>query len=208
MNTINYKGFSINIIQDENPINPREEFDNFGTMICFHRRYILGDKHSYYNSETVLSEIVSEVGPIISLPVYMYDHSGITIKTSPFSCPWDSGQIGYIYISKAQARKEFNVKHLSKKIIQKCIDNLKSEVSTYNDYLTGNVYGFSVKDKNNNELDSCYGFFGDPETSGCIDEAKAVVDFYIKAELKIHLDNLKSWIKSKVSIEFRKPWLV
>jgi hypothetical protein len=28
-------------------MNPRMEFDNLGTMICFHKRYNLGDKHNW-----------------------------------------------------------------------------------------------------------------------------------------------------------------
>lgn len=42
----------------------------------------------------------------IILPLYLYDHGGITISTRPFSCPWDSGQVGYIYASKDKFRKE------------------------------------------------------------------------------------------------------
>lgn len=29
------------------------------------------------------------------LPVYCYEHSGMTIKTGPFGDPWDSGQAGW-----------------------------------------------------------------------------------------------------------------
>lgn len=35
------------ILNDDDPINPREDCDPFGRMICWHRRYRLGDKHSY-----------------------------------------------------------------------------------------------------------------------------------------------------------------
>ena len=37
-----YKGYTIAIDYDSDPSNPRE-WDNFGTMVCFHRRYALGD---------------------------------------------------------------------------------------------------------------------------------------------------------------------
>ena len=33
------------IQQDDSPSNPRED-DNFGKMICFHRRYNLGNHHN------------------------------------------------------------------------------------------------------------------------------------------------------------------
>jgi len=44
--------------------------------------------------------IVEDLGKHVILPLYLYDHSGITMSTSVFSCPWDSGQVGWIYASK------------------------------------------------------------------------------------------------------------
>jgi len=32
-------------------------------------------------------------------PVYAYIHGGITVSLNPFSCHWDSGQLGYIWAS-------------------------------------------------------------------------------------------------------------
>jgi hypothetical protein len=39
---------------------------------------------------------------VVVLPLYLYDHSGLTISTSPFSCRWDSGQVGYIHTTFEQ----------------------------------------------------------------------------------------------------------
>ena len=39
------KKYNIKIERDENAYNPRED-DNFTTMVCFHKRYDLGDKHN------------------------------------------------------------------------------------------------------------------------------------------------------------------
>ena len=44
MEKVDYKGYIIEIEQDENPESPRE-WDNLTTMICFHKKYNLGDKH-------------------------------------------------------------------------------------------------------------------------------------------------------------------
>jgi len=40
-----YRGRTIKIITDDNPMHPHHDFDNVGKMICFHKRYDLGDKH-------------------------------------------------------------------------------------------------------------------------------------------------------------------
>lgn len=69
----------------------------------------------------------------IILPIYMYDHSCQTIKTTPFSCKWDSGLIGYIYASD----KSYNNEGLTK---EKAIKVLENEIVELNDYLNGNVY--------------------------------------------------------------------
>ena len=41
--SVEYRGYTINIYQDENSESPRE-WDNAGTMICSHSRYNLGDE--------------------------------------------------------------------------------------------------------------------------------------------------------------------
>jgi hypothetical protein len=66
----------------------------------------------------------------------MYDHSGITISYKPFSCPWDSGQIGWIFVNKDQVRREFGVKRISKKVMDKVRSVLIAEIEDYNEYLT------------------------------------------------------------------------
>ena len=41
--TEEYKGYTINIDYDEDPMNPRTDWDNAAVMVCWHRRYNLGD---------------------------------------------------------------------------------------------------------------------------------------------------------------------
>mgnify|MGYP003341339394 FL=1 len=40
------KTYELEIEQDDNGYNPRTEWDNVTTMLCFHKRYNLGDKHN------------------------------------------------------------------------------------------------------------------------------------------------------------------
>ena len=42
-NIIENEKYKLEIFDDLNPCSPRE-FDNLGTMVCFHRRYDLGDQ--------------------------------------------------------------------------------------------------------------------------------------------------------------------
>lgn len=52
-----------------------------------------------------LYDLVRATDKYVILPLYLYDHSGITISTEPFSCPWDSWQVGWIYAPKDTFRK-------------------------------------------------------------------------------------------------------
>lgn len=178
--TIEYNGKTIEIRLDDDPQNPRQDFDPFGKMICFHKRYRLGDEHDYrpedYSGwDEMEAAIRKQEDVAVILPLYMYEHSGYTIRTTPFDCKWDSGQLGFIFISKAKARQEMMVKRLTAKVLEQVRKNLVSEVKTYDDYLTGSVYGYVVKNANGEEVDSCWGFYGYEETqddSYMIEQAK------------------------------------
>ena len=165
---------TLKIKYDSDSQNPRE-WDNLTKMICFHKRYNLGDKHDYnfdyYSSfDEMKKEIIENEGVAIIEPLYMYDHSGQTISTKPFSCPWDSGQIGFVFITKKDLLEEFGGKRITKKIIERGERVLRGEVETYDQFIRGDVYGFEIEYKTTDSVsgeikddvsDSCWGFYGD-----------------------------------------------
>lgn len=180
--------YLIEVIQDESPESPRE-WDNLGKMICFHSRYNLGDKHDYRSGDysgwdEQRKDIEKKENACVILPLYLYDHSGITMKTSPFGCNWDSGQVGWIVVSKEQVRKEYNVKRINKELIEKVTKVLEGEVETYDQYLTGEIYGYKIfkvtecdfGHEHKEEVDSCWGFYGEDE---CMTEAEGIVVHYL-----------------------------
>lgn len=77
----------------------------------------------------------------VMLPLFLYDHSGITMSTGPFSCRWDSGMVGIIYMSKKDALDNWGGKIMSRKVREKCIASLKASIEEYDMFLTGEVYG-------------------------------------------------------------------
>lgn len=190
METTEYKGYTIKIEQDEDPPDPRG-WDNLGTMICIHSRYNhLGDNHDlktndFKSAEEIKEYIRLKLKGYIILPLYLYDHSGITMNTTGFICGWDSGLVGFIYITAKKMRHEYSAKRISKKLKERITRYLVNEVKVYDMYLTGDVWGYKdIKDPDGNVLDdSCWGFFG---TEDCIEEAKSIVDadIKIKKELK------------------------
>lgn len=168
--TIEHAGMVIEIHHDQYATSPREDC-NLGTMICNHRRYNLGDIKG--NGDDVPS------GAIV-LPLYLYDHSGITMNTTGFSCGWDSGQVGVIYCSREDALKELGAKRLTKKGRQKIVERLQSEVEVYDLFITGQCYGYVIKDEEGNELESCWGYLGMDHVVG---EAKSQAEYCAKSSL-------------------------
>ena len=177
------KTFILKIEQDQDPMNPRTEFDNCGKMVCFHKRYTLGDKHDLNADDfddwgEMAEHLKTEYQAAVILPLYLYDHGGISMSTGSFSCPWDSGQVGFIYMDRETILREApgNPKILTKKAKQWATKYLEAEVEYYDHYLTGEVYGFIVEDEDGEQLDSCWGFFG---YDYCKVEGKQSLDYYI-----------------------------
>lgn len=179
-----YKGHIIKIYHDPDAESPRA-WSNLGTLICWHRRYRLGDSHQFESPEAFLRDLadVSDQSDLsmehlrdraerkaILLPVFLYDHSGLAMNTIGFHCPWDSGQVGFVYVTLEAVRKEFGVKRVTKALREKAEDILRAEIVTYDAYLGGRVYGYVIE-QDGEEVDACWGFVGDYET-GCLPEAR------------------------------------
>jgi hypothetical protein len=188
-----YKGFTISIHQDEEPESPRE-WDNLGKMVCFHKRYDLGDKHNlspndFNGWDEVERHLTREEDAVVILPLYLYDHSGLRMKVGSFHgllpqghAEFDSGCIGFIYVDRDTLRKEYGGKRITKSILQTATKVLEGEVATYDKFLAGDVYGYIVEDADGEQFDSCWGYYDDASdiVAGC----KAIVDHHIEAENK------------------------
>jgi len=231
--TIDYRGFEIEIQKDVDPMNPREDWDHMGTFVYKHRNYNLGDKEIddpidwllsmldredekiEYDNETFMDLLSNFKNVYAALFVYMYEHSVLTISTFPFSCRWDSGMVGIIYVSLNDAISNWTLpkestwetliddwgenKGKKVKLMDVAIRVLEGEIKTQNDYLTSNVWGYNIDSNGCN--DSCWGYFGDVDY--CISEAKLAVDHHIKQLRKKHFKQLKKWIKNRVPVQYR-----
>ena len=179
---------ALEIWHDDCPESPRE-WDNLGTMLCVHQRYNLGD-HSLDSWEHVAQHLATEAGIDrelynenmdvdvlttkieksggIVLPLYLYDHSGITMNTTGFTCRWDSGQVGVIYVTGEKIKREYGKN--TKKQREKVRQYLINEVGTYDSYLRGEVYGFTLYDNDGAIEDSCGGFYDLEDMKGHLPE--------------------------------------
>ena len=105
----------------------------------------------------------------------LYDHSGITIFAGSPTCRWDSGQVGWQYVTDESLETEWDGDR------ERALKYMDAVLEEYDNYLRGNVYGFvlekGVVTKVTTEYpdgkiiitkkieweheDSCWGFIGD-----------------------------------------------
>ena len=151
------------IEQDQFPEDPRS-WDNIGTMLCCHREYQLGDCNSNRDTELQLAEICRKYGKndeeidemtfaeevrfildqdnIYGLPLYITDHSGISMQTYRFDA-WDSSFVGLIFVEKDFYLAQTCLKD-EEGWKEKAKETLKSEIEIYSDFLEGNVYQWTL----------------------------------------------------------------
>ena len=242
--------YALQIEFDDDPPNPREDEDRFGTMVCWHRRYNLGDDNPHESPRDFLVSLVEDIpaGDIIGYvkkgscgnvrlaydrsaggwelesydgqfkkwyqecfvegklagseeimadairaclpmrdlmelaereycisPLYLFDHSGLSISMSDFRDRWDSGQVGWVYVSHEQIKKEFGA--VTPETIEKAETLLRGETERYDCYLSGQCYGFRFY-KDGAETDSCWGFLGQ------LDEIQDDIEGYLPDDCK------------------------
>jgi len=154
-----HAGKVVRICRDEDPTSPRE-WGNLATLACWHRREKLGDEQIAPCSEDELRERLMNEGErvVAVLPLYLYQHSGMTMNTTGFSCPWDSGQVGWAYVTETAARRWRGFGTVTSQAWFE--DAIRQEVSTYDEYLTGQVFGYEIETLDGDFIDSCWGFYG------------------------------------------------
>lgn len=188
------------IYVDECPTDPRE-WDNLGHMICFHKRYKLGDPHnvsseSFDGWSEVEKCLIDERKAVIILPLYLYDHSGLRMKVGNFHgllpqghATFDSGPVGFIYATNEDILKNFGEykdgklvpnQRVSHKRRERAKEILENEVKVYDQYLCGDIYGYRIVKKQrcskcgsnqDKDLDSCWGFYGIDDVRNMAKEA-------------------------------------
>ncbi|MCG9575476.1 hypothetical protein L1D14_04415 [Vibrio tubiashii] len=221
--------------------NPRQD-ENLSMMAFSHRRYTLGDTGVTETLESVLDDVLQRydvdaseydgcgysldervqnkmrllpaehINHVLIMPVYMYDHSGITISLSPFSCSFDSSIIGWVFTTPEHLNgfghtfKDFSCQSDREKVAQW----IESDIKTYDAYLKGDVYEFTILDRNGYVVDSYGHFFGDHTTSGLMECVHENLSHHVKqaqqaqrVAITKHAARLKALIRNRVPLSQR-----
>lgn len=153
-------GYRVKIMYDDDRESPRE-WANVGIMVCDHPRSNLGDRKptpeelraARKDFATLRRYLRRYAGATCVLPLYLYEHSGMTIRTRPFGDPWDSGCVGFTY-DTPETRAETGV------ALDHVAEALTADVETYDQFLRGDVYGYMIESLGGEHIDSCFGMYG------------------------------------------------
>ena len=171
-----HRGYTCKVLYDQDPISP-DDWDTIGKIYSGHR------EHNPQNHK--IDEIIDwdEDGKwhinkdYIFVYIHFYEHSGLTIWSSrkmPDGYGWDSGFFGLYAVHKDNATKEFgdlsNEENYER--LMKC---LEVEVEAWDMYYRGEVYGYEVYEEDGSFIDSCWGFYGEPEE--VMKEAISIADY-------------------------------
>jgi hypothetical protein len=182
-----HKGMTIKFWQDTTAEGPRGD-TQFGTMIHWHRTYVLGDRSLNPEEQTAIEhggpealvKHLKRAGATEVLPLGLLDHSGLHMWVgggSHFtdSAGWDSGTVGFIF-DTPQGREDTGVDP------ERTVEALKAEVLEYDQYLTGDIWGYEITDARGKSIGGCWGMYG---IDDCRTEAIAEADALLKLDPEI-----------------------
>ena len=195
VDTFEHAGLTIRIVAEEyidSHYNPREH-ENLGTMICWHPNYELGDEQfthgDFPEAESMADvgkQVSSEREAVVTLALYLYDHSGISISCANFADTidpggWDTTAIGFIYTTRERVIElcgeyPYKAPDFEGTHEEWLAEQLRDEVAEYDKYLTGDAGGYVVEDEDGDELDSCWGFLGLGQDGYVRDAAKEAAE--------------------------------
>lgn len=194
--TIEYQGYCIDIYYDDNAESPRA-WSNLGTIYTKHPHYLIEEQFTdHFEFEDVFESVSrakvvfnkSFLDEYVALPIFLYDHSGVSISTTNNypDAMWDTSLFGIIAVSLEMVRKEYGWDNITSERRTMIENQLQSEIEVLNDYYQGDIYGWEVIRMSDNEyIDSCWGYIGDLGLEQAIEEAKSCIDGDIDDSLQI-----------------------
>ena len=237
-----YRGFKIRIEQDDCRGDGPRDWSNLGTMVCFHGRNILGDTGGdprWRERKNRAGEVIPSEFPVfltpddfreyvqkdnevaLSIPLILAEHGNMWMSTTrdryPFNCPWDSGQVGWIYVTMETLIHEYHstgacdmkTEEGAEDAMNRAERYLLGEVEAYSQYLSGDVYGYTVEDRRGEQLDSCWGYYGhDFETNRLLEDARRYIDWHLAKAYKDRAQQVMAWIREGVPHIYRTPMVV
>jgi hypothetical protein len=155
----------IRIEQDEDAQSPQEHGDDGLFLVADHRDFFVPPgKDRRFEVQEVIDEH-RKTHWVFLLEAYI--HSGVRLALAgEGNFPdrqWDVSTLGAVFVAKSEWRL--------RKSARKAAESLIAE---WNQYLSGDVWGYVIEDDNGTHIDSCWGFYG---REYCEQEAQSALKY-------------------------------
>lgn len=155
--------------------------------------------------------LIEQSGKVVIQTISMYEHSGCSVWLGGTAghpdAQWDCGTLGFAYVEYETAEKEGatvpgpNGKYNGYDDWKAWANAImQGEMKVYNDYVSGEVYGYNIENGDDDFEDSCWGFYGDEGRKQILEDCKAIIDSHIEGVAKkrefdikllaVHLDGM------------------
>ena len=138
---IYYKGYKIKIREDEDTDSPDDWGDENLFLVYDHRQFTV--KRKDFEPQDIYENGLAYEKNYWIFPVEAYIHSGVSLRlfNGTKQCRWDSSVSGYILASKS----EFDN-------LETATNAAEGLIETWNQYLSGEVYGYIIEKPNTTYL--------------------------------------------------------
>jgi hypothetical protein len=161
-------GYTITISYDPGVPDPRGDFAGCG-LVLSHRRYSWPNDAEisfgiFDGWEDVAAELRMHHGALVIMPVWMIDHSGTTMRAAdenPFRDPWDSGQLGFAYITaETWAMTQGAAWEGTDEQVAQARKLIEDEVETFGEWCAGETYQYEITSPDGDQAGACSGYIG------------------------------------------------
>lgn len=178
MKKIIENGYTLEVGIDDCPRNPREDDGNLCLLCCAHQKHNLGDVqvknfNDFTSWDEWLNDFKDHNNVWYAFPLYMIDHSSITLSLNKFSCPWDSGQLGYAIVTQEIIDSGCFQDPSDETAVRKAVEK---EIEAYNSYVNGAVYQFTITNLNGDVMEACGGYCDEEKAE---DDGKEALKSYV-----------------------------
>lgn len=141
---------------------------HLGHFVCRHGKH---ERIHFPNEKGI--DYLSKQG--VAVPVYMLDHSGISVRTQPFNDEWDSWQWGWLVTTDTEIRSWYGMSADAPINVDAVISQLVAQVTMVDKYFSGDVWGYQVFHEEE-LVDSLWGIIGEDNAKELAKEAVTAAD--------------------------------
>jgi hypothetical protein len=178
INTYEHAGLKVEIRYDEDGGDPRQDNSNLGIIVGWKRPYLrIGDRQVSLDCSTP-AEIVTQLeqdGALLVLPVHYTSHGPRCNLALGEDADADSlgHSSGVVYVTGQTLKDAYGASRLTPSVRERATATLRSEIAEYSAYLTGDVFAFTIRDPEGDELQSQSGYY---DREGCETDANAAAE--------------------------------